>query len=1039
MALLLAFASLPFATPVTATDGRAAQAHRARQVAMAFREKLGFRADPAFVDATFGNPRFSASAWGVPLDIEEAAELHRRVGVQVSLGRALRAAAADPDSAGVYFDEQAGHVPVFLTSRDPARMRRALAGVLPGGVASRIQRVRYSTKELEALQERINLDLRAGILRDRGITSTAIDTRSNAVVVGSSVVTDELRRALVAEYGAGLVLALEPESEGGDAAVSCDSRTKCPPAKGGLEIHTTYNGNYCTTGPLVRVANSSALRILTGGHCLGLSGGTGTSKKWTHNGTVIGWSEFYSWADGADADVALINPNTNPVTGDRNLMYRSSNTDIVGMKTWKPTAEQVQGSLVCRSAAISGYVCGTIALINKTKDVDGHSIDHQWVVDFDACPGDSGAPYLLDKVVWGIHSDSTSGCNPSTNQAWYSPMGWVFSVLASRGHPVELCGDPTCASSANSWAVRGSLNGDVWNPRIVKLLDGRVLQVGGEGGDPLWESAPAGPARAAQIFDPATGAWSDTAPPPWLPNQCTGQFAVRLSNGSVLVGGGASTAGGDGDPCAGTAYVFDPSVGPDGSWTTVASMPQTILSAGASLLNDGRAFVTGGTGASGSASIALAYAPTMDKWTTLTPAPEAGIAPLVLGLHDGRVLVSGGYTITDLSGPQYADSKSTYVYNATNDTWSTTTSVGARGMAGLVLADGRVAVAGGQHLGWDGSQNYTFSTTVRVMNPATGAWTQLAPLRTGRANFTLVQLANGQLLAAAGLVASTGAASGAPSKTADVYDWATNAWYPAQSLQEARADQGSIVLGNQTVLTAGGGTASSETYTPGDVTPPATGIPLTSIASATTMGTSTVPARISWTSTDAGGSGLGTYDVARSTDGGAYATLASVLTSASYTTSLTIGHTYRFQVRSRDNAGNLGPWKAGPTVTAGITQQTSAAVTYTGAWSTGSTTKYSGGTVRYATGSGASATYRFTGRSIAFVTTRATRSGSAKVYVDGVLAATVNLYASSFTYRYVAFAKTWTTSASHRITVVVVGTSGHPRIDIDAFLVLRDP
>ena len=293
-----------------------------------------------------------------------------------------------------------------------------------------------------------------------GITSTAIDTRANAVVVGSSVVTDALRAELARKYGDGIVLAFEPPSQGGDA---CTSRSNCPPAKAGIKIDTS-RGKYCTTGPMVRVAGSGALRVLTAGHCVELTGGTGTSRKWTHHGAGFGWSEFHTWADGADADVGLLNPSSYPVSGARNLMYRGGSADVVGIRSWKPTDEQVQGSLVCRAGAISGYVCGEITLTNKTKDVDGRAIDHQWVVDFDACPGDSGAPYVLGDVAWGIHSDSTAGCNPNTNQAWYSPMGWVFDVLAQQGHPVELCTNPAC-TGANSWTTRGSLDGAAWGPR----------------------------------------------------------------------------------------------------------------------------------------------------------------------------------------------------------------------------------------------------------------------------------------------------------------------------------------------------------------------------------------------------------------------------------------------------------------------------------------------------------------------------------------------------------------------------------------------
>ena len=161
------------------------------------------------------------------------------------------------------------------------------------------------------------------------------------------------------------------------------------------------------------------------------------------------------------------------------------------------------------------------------------------------------------------------------------------------------------------------------------------------------------------------------------------------------------------------------------------------------------------------------------------------------------------------------------------------------------------------------------------------------------------------------------------------------------------------------------------------------------------------------------------------------------LRTRSYSTSLRTGHGYTFLVRARDWAGNVGAWKVAATVKPSITQQTSTSIAYSGSWSTYTSTSYSGGTVKYATAAGASATYSFTGRAVGWVTTLKSTRGSAKVYVDGVLASTISL-ATTTTYRYVAFQKTWTTSGAHTLKIVVVGTSGHPRVDIDAFVVLRD-
>jgi hypothetical protein len=502
-----------------------------------------------------------------------------------------------------------------------------------------------------------------------------------------------------------------------------------------------------------------------------------------------------------------------------------------------------------------------------------------------------------------------------------------------------------------------------------------------------------------------------------------------MADGTILVGGGTSIEDVEDDPCAAMAYRFDPSTGAGGSWTDVEPMPASIISAGAVLLKDGRVLVTGGTGSDGATSLALAYSPSNDEWTTLTPAPTGAFAPLVLRLLDGRVLVSGGYTLTEIDGTEHDDSAATYLYNPANDTWASTTSVGGHGMAGVVLSDGRVAVAGGDRNASNGS-HHALSTTVRLLDPTTGTWTTPAALRTARASFTLVQLPNGQLLAAGGKTPN------GTSSTVDVYDWLTNAWYSAANLQGGRAMHGSAVLNDGGVLVAGGATASAEVYRLGDITPPVTATPVARLRTATTLSYPSVPARITWSAQDAGGAGVGTYDVARSTDGGAYSTVGSTWTSTSFSTTVSVGHTYTFRVRARDWAGNVGAWKVAAIVKPAVTQQTSSHVTYSGTWSTGSTSKYTGGTVKYATAAGASATYSFTGRSIAWVTTKATRSGSARIYIDGVLASTMSLYASSYTYKYVAFEMSWTTSGAHTIKVEVVGTSGHPRIDIDAFLVL---
>jgi hypothetical protein len=63
--------------------------------------------------------------------------------------------------------------------------------------------------------------------------------------------------------------------------------------------------------------------------------------------------------------------------------------------------------------------------------------------------------------------------------------------------------------------------------------------------------------------------------------------------------------------------------------------------------------------------------------------------------------------------------------------------------------------------------------------------------------------------------------------------------------------------------------------------------------------------------------------------------------------------------------------------------------------------------------------------------------GRAKVYVDGVLVKTIDTYRSAFAARRVMFTRTWASTGTHTIRLVVLGTSGRPRVDFDALVIIR--
>lgn len=209
------------------------------------------------------------------------------------------------------------------------------------------------------------------------------------------------------------------------------------------------------------------------------------------------------------------------------------------------------------------------------------------------------------------------------------------------------------------------------------------------------------------------------------------------------------------------------------------------------------------------------------------------------------------------------------------------------------------------------------------------------------------------------------------------------------------------------------------------------------VQTARTISPSAITARIYWKGADPGGSGVARYEVAISTASAPYVMAStSIKGTFSYAT-VRPGRTYRFRVRAVDFAGNVGAWAYSRRFTPALVQQTSSAVRFSTGWSTLTSSGYSGGSTRIRSLKGASATYMFTGQAVGLVSTMTRTRGKARIYVDGKLQSDINLYSSTTLYRRTVWAKAWTTSGTHTVKIVVLGTSGHPSVDVDAFIVYR--
>jgi len=222
---------------------------------------------------------------------------------------------------------------------------------------------------------------------------------------------------------------------------------------------------------------------------------------------------------------------------------------------------------------------------------------------------------------------------------------------------------------------------------------------------------------------------------------------------------------------------------------------------------------------------------------------------------------------------------------------------------------------------------------------------------------------------------------------------------------------------------------------------PTTGAPRASLRSGVSLASpdraAGVLGMLTWSARDVGGAGVASYDVARSVEGRAFSMVATGLTSAALAVSMPPGHGYRFRVRARDRAGNVGEWQAGPTLRPALVQQGSGALAYRETWRLVTHAGYSGGTTAATSVKGASVRYTFTGRSVAWVTTRGPDRGAVRIYVDGDYVATVDTRARSSIARFVAFSRTWSRAGTHTIRLVALGTTTRPRVDLDAVEVLR--
>ena len=218
--------------------------------------------------------------------------------------------------------------------------------------------------------------------------------------------------------------------------------------------------------------------------------------------------------------------------------------------------------------------------------------------------------------------------------------------------------------------------------------------------------------------------------------------------------------------------------------------------------------------------------------------------------------------------------------------------------------------------------------------------------------------------------------------------------------------------------------------------PPVASPPTASLDRGSRAAKSGVPLRLSWApATDA--SPIAGYQLGEISGLETMAITATAGTTRTATRSIPYATSRSYAVRATDAPGNTGSWSAASTARVTAVQESSTAVRRSAGWKKVLAGSALGGKFRYASAAGSWIRTTFRGSAIAVVGRKAPNHGRAEIRIDGVLVRSVGAHAKKLRTRVLLYAAQVDPSRVHTIEVRVVGTPGHPRFDVDAFLVLR--
>ena len=409
---------------------------------------------------------------------------------------------------------------------------------------------------------------------------------------------------------------------------------------------------------------------------------------------------------------------------------------------------------------------------------------------------------------WTATGSMPSGRDQAT--ATLLPDGQVLVAGGLNNCDDSFCTDLREADLYNpatgAWTKTGPMHSPREQQAATLLPNGQVLVTGGlnQGGF----TSGGGPEASAERYDPATGTWTATAS---MPTARYGHTATLLKNGWVLVAGGQTAS----------ATIFEPN---RGLWASPGSMSTARTDHTATLLGNGDVLVTGGTGSGGSPQATA-------EVFRAGPGPLVRVTPTSLSFGSQRVGSTGtahtytvanegnaALTVTGLSlsganpGDFVASSDCTKAPLGPGATCTVSTRF-APNATGLRQA--QVGVSDDAPLSPQGVAASGYGAGPNVFAP-TGA------MKAGRDLGTAALLPDGKVLIAGGEQNSSGGIP-IPLADAELYNPATGTFAPTGSMLTARDWATATLLKDGQVLVAGGQGANFSNLSSAELYNPATG------------------------------------------------------------------------------------------------------------------------------------------------------------------------------------------------------------------------